>query len=90
MIVLDTNVLSETVRRRPTPSVLTWFESIPDEALHVSVLTLGEIRRGVDRLAETEGDQPVAHALGHRDDPVRPPRQRAIETAADPGKRTVR
>jgi len=49
--LLDTNVLSELVRPRPDPRVLRWFRDVPDESLHVSVLTLGEIRSGVERLA---------------------------------------
>jgi predicted nucleic acid-binding protein len=48
--LLDANVLSELTRTRPEPRVLAWFEATPEEALHVSVLTLGEIRQGVERL----------------------------------------
>ncbi|XSG85092.1 MAG: hypothetical protein ACPW60_15410 [Methylohalobius sp. ZOD2] len=42
--LLDTNVICEVVKPRPDPSVLAWFEQVPDAALHLSVLTLGEIR----------------------------------------------
>jgi len=48
--LLDTNVISETIRPRPDRRVLAWFDKVPDEALHISVLTLGEIRNGVERL----------------------------------------
>jgi predicted nucleic acid-binding protein len=48
--LLDTNVLSELLQRRPADAVLRWFDATPEEALHVSVLTFGEIRRGVERL----------------------------------------
>lgn len=48
--LLDTNVLSELLQRRPADAVLRWFDATPEDALHVSVLTLGEIRRGVERL----------------------------------------
>lgn len=50
--LLDTNVLSELVRPKPNNKVLTWFNNIPDDALHISVLTLGEIRKGVEKLRE--------------------------------------
>jgi len=50
--LLDTNVLSETVRRRPEPRVVEWLEQVDDEALFVSVLSLGEIRRGIERLPD--------------------------------------
>ena len=50
--LLDTNVVSELARPRPSPRVLAWFGAVPDHALHVSVLTLGEIRNGVERLRD--------------------------------------
>jgi predicted nucleic acid-binding protein len=48
--LLDTNVISEMSRPDPAPAVLEWLSGIPDEALFISVLTLGEIRRGIERL----------------------------------------
>lgn len=48
--LLDTNVLSELMQRRPAEAVVRWFQDTPEDALHVSVLTFGEIRRGVERL----------------------------------------
>ena len=48
--LLDTNVVSEIARTRPDKAVLAWFESVGDERLYLSVLSLGEIRKGVDRL----------------------------------------
>ena len=48
--LLDTNVISEIVRRRPSARVVRWFEAVPDSALHLSVLSLGEIRKGVESL----------------------------------------
>jgi predicted nucleic acid-binding protein len=48
--LVDTCALSELVKRTPQPRVVEWFDSVAAEALHVSVLTLGEIRRGVEKL----------------------------------------
>jgi toxin FitB len=48
--LIDTNVISELVRPAPDERVVRWFADVPDEALYLSVLTLGEIRRGVERL----------------------------------------
>jgi hypothetical protein len=48
--LIDTNVISEV--RKGTgcnPNVAAWFESIDDDSLYLSVLVLGEIRRGVER-----------------------------------------
>lgn len=48
--LVDTNVISELTRPKPDQSVAAWFEEVADEALHLSVLTLGELRRGVEKL----------------------------------------
>ncbi|MGH3415545.1 MAG: type II toxin-antitoxin system VapC family toxin [Actinocrinis sp.] len=61
MYVLDTNVLSETVRRNPHPNVIAWIESVPDHRLHTSVIVIGELRRGVQRQART--NLPAARRL---------------------------
>jgi len=50
--LVDTNIISELVRPKPAKAVLAWFENIPYEALHISVLTLGEIRKGVEQMPE--------------------------------------
>lgn len=51
--LLDTNVISELVRAKPDERVVAWFRGVPDEALHLSVLTLGEIRKGVESVTAT-------------------------------------
>jgi len=51
--LLDSTVLWETVRRRPNRAVVAWLDQVPDEALCISVLTLGEIRKGVISAALT-------------------------------------
>ena len=49
--LLDTNVLSELRKEhRCDTNVRQWFDAIPEEDVHVSVLTLGEIRNGIERL----------------------------------------
>lgn len=45
--LLDTNVLSELVRRKPDTRVTAWLEATDEDLLHLSVLTIGEIRKGV-------------------------------------------
>jgi toxin FitB len=50
--LLDTNVISELVTRRPEPSVSRWVEDTDEGVLHLSVLTLGEIRRGIASLPQ--------------------------------------
>jgi len=48
--LLDTNVVSEMARAKPHPGVERWFSDVPGEALYLSVLTLGEIRKGIEQL----------------------------------------
>lgn len=50
--LLDTNVISELVRVRPERKVVQWVASTSEELLYVSVLTLGEIRKGVATLRD--------------------------------------
>lgn len=50
--LLDTNVISELIRPKPEQKVLDWFIDVPNEALHVSVLSLGEIRKEVEKLSD--------------------------------------
>ena len=52
--LIDTNVIFELVRAKPDAAVLDWFANTPDEALFLSVLTLGEIRKGVEKLTSPE------------------------------------
>jgi len=51
--LLDTNVISELVKRQPEPKVTAWISSIDEELLHLSVLTFGEIRKGINSLPST-------------------------------------
>lgn len=50
--LLDTNVVSELRRKRPEPRVLQWFERVDNPQLYLSVLTIGEILRGIERLTD--------------------------------------
>jgi toxin FitB len=50
--LLDTNCISEVVRVNPEPRVLSWLEAADETLLYLSVLTLGEIRKGVAALAQ--------------------------------------
>jgi predicted nucleic acid-binding protein len=50
--LIDTNVISELSRPQPNSRVVGWFQAVPDEALHISVLTLGELRKGVELAAD--------------------------------------
>jgi toxin FitB len=50
--LLDTNCISELVRPKPEPRVLEWMDAADERMLYLSVLTVGEIRKGLAGLAQ--------------------------------------
>jgi toxin FitB len=50
--LLDTNVISELVRLRPNPTVTRWVDATEESLFYLSVLTLGEIRKGIASLPD--------------------------------------
>ena len=52
MIVLDTNVVSETLRPKPESGVLAWLASQPRSAVFTTVITRGEILYGIRQLPD--------------------------------------
>jgi predicted nucleic acid-binding protein len=61
--LLDINVLSETRKRLPHQKVITWLQQRDQTELYISVLTLGELAKGIARRRKT--DQPAAANLAH-------------------------
>ena len=55
--LIDTNVLSEARRKKPDAQVLRWLAARPVTKLYVSVLTLGEIRKGVEQLTPLNAEK---------------------------------
>ena len=54
--LLDTNLVSE-IRRGRAPNVAAWAGQVADANLYLSALTLGEIRKGIERLRGRYPDQ---------------------------------
>lgn len=48
--LLDTNVVSEVRKPSPNPGVATWFSGTDSADLYLSVLVVGEVRQGIERL----------------------------------------
>lgn len=55
--LLDTNIVSETRKRRPDASVVKWLAGLGPAEVYVSVLTVGELRRGAGRLAIRDAER---------------------------------
>lgn len=51
--LLDTCVLSEFTRRQPQEQVVRWLSQADEETLYLSVLTIGEIQHGIERLEDS-------------------------------------
>lgn len=51
--LLDTCVISELVTKQPTPKVVVWIDSVEEARLHLSVITIGEIRKGIEKLPDS-------------------------------------
>ena len=49
--LLDTNAVSEWVKPRPNPGLIKWMESADEDRIFISVISLAEIRYGVERMA---------------------------------------
>ena len=65
MFLLDTNIVSEVRKgNRCDVGVAEWFAGVPEAELRISVLTLGEIRKGI-ALARNRGDSRQADVLEH-------------------------
>jgi predicted nucleic acid-binding protein len=56
MFLIDTVALSELRRRQRNPSVVAWFERQRTTDLFLSVVTIGEIERGIARQRATDPD----------------------------------
>lgn len=51
--LLDTNVISELMAKQPVAQVVTWIDSIDDTQSYLSVLTIGEIKKGIEKLPDS-------------------------------------
>lgn len=58
--LLDTNIVSELMKPRPSRKVVAWVEGTAEALMHLSVITIGEVRKGIDLLSD---DAPRRAAL---------------------------
>ena len=50
MIILDTNVISEPLRPKPSAEVVAWLDAQAVETLYLTTISLAEVRFGLARL----------------------------------------
>lgn len=63
MIVLDTNVISETMKPAPAPAVLAWLNHQAADTLYLSSVTMAELLFGVGALPAGKRRDALAHAV---------------------------
>jgi len=52
--LLDTNVVSELMKPRPSRPVVEWVDATSEELMYLSVITIGEVRKGIDLLDDRD------------------------------------
>jgi toxin FitB len=55
--LLDTNIISEARKQSPDSKVRIWLASVPEPELYLSVLVVGEVRQGIERLRRRDPAQ---------------------------------
>jgi toxin FitB len=68
--LLDTNVISELRRPKPEPNVVAFVRGQPLEALYISVITLAEIRFGIELLPDAARRSELNNWLTHKARPM--------------------
>src|SRR3990167_2691138 len=63
--LLDTNVISEFSKPKPNNKVLHWLTRIPVHDIYLSVLTLGELRKGVEQVSDPHKKEKLRIWLEH-------------------------
>jgi predicted nucleic acid-binding protein len=61
--LLDTNILSELRKANPNQRVVRWYDATSDADMHLSVMTIGEFRKGLARLRRKDPERAAGPAL---------------------------
>jgi len=61
--LLDTNVISEGAKPYPDPGVMDWLGSVDEDQLFLSIITLAELRHGIERLEDGRRKSALDHWL---------------------------
>ena len=63
--LLDTNVVSEWVKPRPDPGVVAWLADVDEDRVFLSVVSLAELRHGVERMEDGSRRRRIDEWLHH-------------------------
>ena len=57
--LVDTNVISELIARQPNPKVVAWIDQLDPGIVYVSVISIGEIRKGIEKLRASKRKEAI-------------------------------
>ncbi len=63
--LLDTCLISELVKKEPNPAVVAWLDTQDEQTLFLSVLTLGELQKGISKLPDGAKKAELQAWVGH-------------------------
>ena len=52
--ILDTNIISELIKQNSNHHVISFIDSLPEENIYLSVVTIGEVQFGIQKLPESK------------------------------------
>lgn len=61
--LIDTNVISELIARQPDPKVVAWIDQLDPTMVYLSVITIGEIRKGIEKLSASKRKDAITEWL---------------------------
>jgi tRNA(fMet)-specific endonuclease VapC len=61
--LLDTNVISELISKQPNKKVVEWLDRLDPNTIYLSVITIGEIRKGIEKLPSSKRRETVKEWL---------------------------
>jgi tRNA(fMet)-specific endonuclease VapC len=64
-LLLDTCVVSDLVSKKPNPEVVDWLDAQDDDDICLSVITIGEIVKGIEKLPKSKRKQELYDWLGN-------------------------
>lgn len=63
--LLDTNAVSEWMKPQPNPGLISWMETVDEDRVFLSVVTLVELRYGIERLPPSKKRRRLEDWLEH-------------------------
>ena len=63
--LLDTCIISELIKKSPSSKLIRWFSNIEENQLFISVLTIGEIHKGIEKLPSSKKKNKLHKWVNH-------------------------